>query len=152
VFDLRPADANDRELRWLVQCKSMRPYVEATWGWDESFQRDYFHRHHDHGSCQIIRVDGTDAGVLAVDIHPDQVFLRTVALLPEFQGRGIGTEVIRQVMDQALRLGVCTRLQVLKVNPARRLYERLGFRVHAETVTHFQMVCEPQAARERPRS
>ena len=152
MFELRPADANDRELRWLVQCRSMRPYVEATWGWDESFQREYFHRHYDERSCQIMSVDGTNAGVLAVEIHPDQVFLKTVALLPEFQGRGIGTEVIRHVIDQALRLGVSTRLQVLKVNPARRLYERLGFRMHAETATHFLMVFEPLAARERPRS
>ena len=51
--------------------------------------------------AEIRRQDGIDAGVLAVDIHPDQVFLRTVALLPEFQGRGIGTEVIRHVMETA---------------------------------------------------
>jgi ribosomal protein S18 acetylase RimI-like enzyme len=33
-------------------------------------------------------------------------------------------------------------LQVLKVNPARRLYERLGFRVTGETPTHFLMLHE----------
>jgi ribosomal protein S18 acetylase RimI-like enzyme len=142
VFDLRPTEENDRELLWLIQCTSMRPSVEATWGWDESVQRAYFQAHYGEGSRQIIRVDGTDAGVLSFDIRPDHVFLRNVALLPQFQGRGVGTAVISQLMDQAARLGVPIRLQVLKANRARGLYERLGFRVHAETATHFQMVLE----------
>jgi ribosomal protein S18 acetylase RimI-like enzyme len=145
VVDLRPAGEHDRELLWLIQSQSMRPSVEAAWGWDESFQRAYFEEHYGERSRQIVRVDGSDAGVLSFDIRPDHVFLSNVALLPQFQGRGIGTVVIGQVMDEAARLGLPVRLQVLKANRARRLYERLGFRVHAETATHFQMVFEREA-------
>lgn len=32
-----------------------------------------------------------------------------------------------------------TILQVFKNNPAKKLYERLGFRVYNETETHYQM-------------
>ena len=139
VFDLRPASEEDRKLLWLIQTESMRPSVEATWGWDEALQRAYFESHYNEGSRQIIRVDGAEAGVLSFEIRADHVFLRNVALLPQFQGRGIGTSVIRGVLDQAAQLGLPLRLQVLKANRARRLYERLGFRVCAETTTHFQM-------------
>ena len=140
MVDLRPASEHDRELLWLIQSQSMRPSVEATWGWDEAFQRLYFEEHYGDSPHQIIRIDGTDAGMLSFEIRPDHVFLRNIALLPQFQGRGIGTSVVREVMKQASRLGLPVRLQVLKVNPARRLYERLGFREVAETPTHFQMV------------
>jgi len=142
VVDLRPADDQDRELLWLIQCQSLRPAVEATWGWYEALQRRHFEEHYHDCVRQIIRVDGADAGMVAVEVRPDHVFLRNIALLPQFQARGVGTSVVRDVMHQASRLGLPLRLQVLKANRARRLYERLGFREVAETPTHFQMMFE----------
>jgi ribosomal protein S18 acetylase RimI-like enzyme len=56
------------------------------------------------------------------------------------QNRGIGTEVIRSVIAEAKRTtDGAFDLSVLKVNPARRLYERLGFGVIEETKHHFRM-------------
>jgi hypothetical protein len=43
---LRPASEHDRELLWPIQSHAMRPPVEATWGWDEAFQRVYFEEHY----------------------------------------------------------------------------------------------------------
>ena len=139
MIELRAAGESDRELLWLIQSTSMRPAVEATWGWDESFQRSYFDEHYGAVPFQIVRVNGHDAGMLCWEVGPDHVFLRNVALLPDFQGRGIGTEVIRAVMAEAADRGVPLRLQVLKTNRAQRLYERLGFHTYAETATHLQM-------------
>jgi len=139
MIELRPAGESDRELLWLIQSTSMRPAVESTWGWDESFQRSYFDEHYGMAPLQIVRVNGRDAGVICWEAGPDHVFLRNVALLPDFQGRGIGTEVIRAVMAEAADRGVPLRLQVLKTNRAQRLYERLGFHTYAETATHLQM-------------
>jgi RimJ/RimL family protein N-acetyltransferase len=55
------------------------------------------------------------------------------------QRQGIGTSVIQQVLDEARRSGKPVALQVLKVNPARRLYERLGFSVTGENETLYFM-------------
>jgi len=142
VIDLRPVRPEDRELLWRIQCTSMRPPVEATWGWDEAVQRAFLQASLGDASRRIVRVDGTDAGVLSVETGPDHVFLKTVALLPEFLGRGIGTRVVQRVVDEAAALGLPVRLQVLKPNRARRLYERLGFREYAQTATHVLMVRE----------
>jgi ribosomal protein S18 acetylase RimI-like enzyme len=139
MIERRPARESDRELLWLIQSTSLRPAVEATWGWDESLQRSYFDERYGKVPVQIIQVNGQDAGMLSYEVRPDHVFLRNVALLPAFQGQGIGTKVIRAVMTEAAGLGVPLRLQVLKTNRARRLYERLGFRTYAQTATHFQM-------------
>ena len=65
--------------------------------------------------------------------------MRTIEILPEYQNRGVGSAVIRDVLAQAQAEGLPVGLQVLKVNPARRLYERLGFNVVGETATHYLM-------------
>jgi ribosomal protein S18 acetylase RimI-like enzyme len=106
MIDLRPASEHDRELLWLIQSTSLRPPVEATWGWDESFQRSYFEEHYRTVPHQIVQVNGADAGMLSYETRPDEVFLRNIARLPEFQGQGIGTKVIQAVMLEAAALGV----------------------------------------------
>lgn len=62
-----------------------------------------------------------------------------IQLLPEFQGHGIGTALLQRELRFADARGLPVRLQVLRENRARTLYERLGFRVCGETDTHFLM-------------
>jgi ribosomal protein S18 acetylase RimI-like enzyme len=66
--------------------------------------------------------------------------LVVVEVLPEWQGQGIGTRVVSRVVQEAG--GVPVSLHVLKGNPARALYERLGFVIDGETATHVTM-CRP---------
>ena len=50
-----------------------------------------------------------------------------LAILPEYQNRGIGTWAIRQIQQVSALESVPFRLSVTRTNPALRLYERLGF-------------------------
>jgi ribosomal-protein-alanine N-acetyltransferase len=61
----------------------------------------------------------------------DEIHINNVAILPALRGRGIGTQLMRRVFDEARRLGARrATLEVRASNEgARRLYERLGFRV-----------------------
>ena len=59
--------------------------------------------------------------------HATFLLLDNIALAPELRNQGIGTIVIRDVLDIAKRRAIPVRLNVLKVNPAAKLYERLGF-------------------------
>ena len=117
----------------------MRGYVEQTFGhWDASDQR----RRSDEvdiASCRVIVVDGVRAGILAVDDRPHEIFLARIFVLPAFQRRGIGSTLIRFLMDRADAEKKPLRLRVLAVNPARRLYERLGFSVTQQTSERFYM-------------
>ena len=146
MFELRPATERDYGLLWEIQRTSIGPYVDATWGWDEGFQRRYFDEHFDHRKHQIILVDESDAGFLSFECRDDHLYLGNVALLPAYQGRGIGTEVVRYLIHRANETDLPIRLQVLKSNPARGFYERLGFKLSGETDTHFQLVREQGAA------
>jgi ribosomal protein S18 acetylase RimI-like enzyme len=56
-----------------------------------------------------------------------------------FQRRGIGTEVMNRLIGEAARVNQTMRLNVVKINPAVRLYERLGFQVIREDDRKFYM-------------
>jgi ribosomal protein S18 acetylase RimI-like enzyme len=54
-----------------------------------------------------------------------------------FSVRGVGSAVLRRVIQQADNGGAPIRLHVLKTNPAKRLYDRFDFDVVGETTTHY---------------
>jgi ribosomal protein S18 acetylase RimI-like enzyme len=126
----------------------MRASVEATYGWDEAWQTRYFRERFDPARRHVIRYDGVDVGVLSVEEREDGLFLASIAILPEYQRRGIGTTLIRRLQQRASQSGLPLTLQVLKVNQARELYKRLGFVCTGETDTHYQMRWSAGAAQE----
>lgn len=141
AFTLRPARNADYAWSWELKRLTMRPYVEATWGvWDDVAQEDFFRQNFRSDVVQIIEVDGRDAGLLHVEKEPAELFLANVQIHPAYQNRGLGTAVIKTVMESARALRISVRLQVLKANRgALRVYERLGFVTFKETPTHFIM-------------
>ena len=132
----RPIVEADLEFLWNLHNVALREYVEATWGWDEDWQRRNFIENFDADTGEIITVDGADAGFLSVSERDDEIFLVSIRLLPSFQNRGIGTRLIRDITSRSDKP---VRLRVLKVNPARKLYERLGFSISKDLDTHFEM-------------
>ena len=143
-FARRPATAADRDWLWETKSRCLRRYVEQTYGpWDEDIQRARFDASFEPDEFQVISVGGHDAGFTALRHEPQEVQLFNIMIAPEFQNRGLGASVLRDVLAGARARRVPVRLQVMKVNPARRLYERLGFVVTEETPTHFRMVWKP---------
>ena len=94
-------------------------------------------------TIQIVVVDGHDAGMLETRPSDSEVNLTNIRVAPEYQGRGIGARLVSDVIRDAHRRGLPVTLRVLKVNPARHLYERLGFATVGETETHHLMTCCP---------
>lgn len=72
-------------------------------------------------------------------VRDGALWIHTICIAPEHQRKGIGTEVIRSIVAEAINQTLPIRLSVLKVNPARALYERLGFKVIGESTYHLQM-------------
>lgn len=118
----------------------MGPYVDATWGWDEDEQIAYFDARFDPARRRIVQVAGADVGVLEVDDRAGEIYVATIALLPAWQGRGIGSAVIRSLLERAAATGRAVTLRVLRRNPrAIELYECLGFVRTAQSDTHVYM-------------
>lgn len=141
---LRPATEADRVPMFHVLEAAMRHYVEQTWGpWDTAWQWKYFREHFNCATCQIVTVDSHAAGYFQVVREADHFFIEFIILSPEYHHRGIGASLIRDLLGEASRAKLPVGLQVLKVSPARRLYERLGFVMIGETDTHFLMEARP---------
>jgi ribosomal protein S18 acetylase RimI-like enzyme len=139
TIDLRPAYPDDYDFVLSVHSAAMRPSVERVYGWDEDWQVRYFQEHFDPAKLQIIGYRGTDIGYISIEERRERFFLGMIAILPAYQGCGIGTTLIRRLQQEARRKALPVTLQVLKGNRARGLYERLGFEVTGETDTHYQM-------------
>jgi ribosomal protein S18 acetylase RimI-like enzyme len=142
-LQLRAATPEDAEFLYQLLRATMREYVEQTWSWDEKWQRAHFQENFDPAKNQIVVLDDRDVGVIASERREGDVLLGSIYILPEYQRHGIGTLLIKSVLDGAFQEGLPVRLRVLKVNPARRLYERLGFTVVEEADTHYVMKATP---------
>jgi GNAT superfamily N-acetyltransferase len=140
---LRPATAGDFALIHAARALGLQEHVARIWGWDEADQRARFRAAFDPDQYQVVVVDGRSVGAISVRRADDVVLLADLEILPPWRGQGIGTALVRQVVGEAHACALPVTLQVLRGNPARRLYERLGFVVTGETATHVTMRLAP---------
>ncbi|MBA2736054.1 MAG: GNAT family N-acetyltransferase [Pyrinomonadaceae bacterium] len=136
-IDFRQITNNDLEFLWKLHNLALKDYVAQTWDWDEDWQRLDFTEKFNPADGKIIVGGGVDAGFWRTIERETETLLVSIRILPEFQNRGIGTKIIKNLLNESKNP---VRLQVLKVNPARRLYEKLGFEIFDETETHFKMI------------
>jgi GNAT superfamily N-acetyltransferase len=138
-FDLRMATSKDQNFLYESYKVTLKTYVEWAWGWDETFQRDSFLKHFPITQFQVVLVDGSDAGGLYVEEQESLRFIRLIYLLPEFQAKGIGRDLILQEMAKAKEVNKALHLEVVKVNPAKSLYDRLGFKLLEENDVTYHL-------------
>lgn len=109
-------------------------------------QQQHYRRHFPDSICQLILVGDAVAGRLWVDARPDRLHVLDITLLPGWRGRGLGTRCLRALMDEAAATGRHVGIQVEIHNPARRLYERLGFLPEGEPQGLYQPMLRPATA------
>ena len=144
MISFRPVMGDDYEYLYAMNKLTMQEHAEKMYGpWDEAIARRIFAERWHPESMRIVVIDGRDGGMLEVIPDETGVHLANIRVVPEHQNRGIGTQLILQVLRDAHSRGLPVSLRVLKVNPARRLYERLGFVTVDETETHHLMEARP---------
>lgn len=105
----------------------MREVIEKTWGWDEDWQRRDFERRFGEYIASVIECEGRPIGGLLLEPCPDSIYIHEIQVLPEWQGQGVGTAAVRQIIAQAASRGASVTLSVVPTNlRAKQLYERLG--------------------------
>lgn len=134
----RSALENDYDFLYALHTATMKEYVNKMWG-EDAFQEDIFRKNFDPAQIQIVTLVGSDIGMISLEENDKDIFLRVIEIQPSHQRQGFGTTIIQKIIDDAARQRKEVRLQVLKVNPAKQLYDRLGFAVIEETLTHYIM-------------
>jgi len=137
---LRKATIADNEFAYQIKKSAFGIYVEKTWGWDETEQRQLHKRRFNARNISIIQFRGTDIGILNMVHDPDCIRINQIFIHPKHQNQGIGTECVLMIMTEARQSQLPIRLQVLKVNcRAITFYLKLGFNIVGETDTHILM-------------
>jgi GNAT superfamily N-acetyltransferase len=135
----RPANEDEREFIFDIYAATLRPYIEWAWGWNEAFQRDGFWKHHPIDQFRVVTVGNKIAGGIHVEEQEALNFIRMIFLLPEFQKHGVGSELLQGEIARATEVGKQLHLKVIKINPAKNLYDRLGFVVVDEDDATYHM-------------
>jgi ribosomal protein S18 acetylase RimI-like enzyme len=150
---LRPVVDADRA--FLVELYASTREVElARVEWDEGVKRAFveqqftaqdahYRANYPGATLDVIEVDGSRAGRLYVHRGPGDIRIMDIALMPEFRGRGIGTELLRSLVDEADASERKLSIHVEMNNPARSLYERLGFSPAGEHGVYVLMERSP---------
>lgn len=97
-----------------------------------SAQYNHYIQHYCTDHFNIIELDNQPIGRLFVDDWEKEIRIVDIALLPEVRNMGIGTYYFHQLFEQARQGGKSVTIHVEHNNPARRLYERLGFELKTQ--------------------
>jgi ribosomal protein S18 acetylase RimI-like enzyme len=139
---LRPVEEADRP--FLVDLyASTRDEELGQVDWDDGQKRAFveqqfaaqdahYRQNYPGATLDLIEVDGEPAGRLYVFRGKSDIRIMDIALAPAFRGRGIGTSLLRSLIDEADASGRKLSIHVEYNNPARSLYDRLGFRPAGE--------------------
>jgi len=150
---LRPVGPDDHE--FLVEVYgSTRAEELALVPWtteqQQAFVRSQFAAQQDHyakkyptASHDIIMSNGRPVGRLYVARLDQEIRIIDITLLPAERNAGIGSCLIKQLLDEANSSGKITRIYVEEFNPSLRLFERLGFSPSEQHGIHLLMQCNP---------
>jgi ribosomal protein S18 acetylase RimI-like enzyme len=153
LTDLRPASTSDRDFLLRVYASTREEELRLVDWSDEqkaAFVRQqfdaqdaYYREHYDPATFDVIEDDGTPVGRLYVARWEHEIRIMDIALVPEHRGRGIGTALLETLLDEAATTGKRLSIHVEVNNPARRLYERLGFSPVEERGVYVLMEAAP---------
>ena len=122
----RPATADDLEFMLEAYRLNFRAIIEEARGWDDEIERQSLRNEMEKSPYLILLYDGEDAGFVCLEIH-DAAYIKNIEVHPDFNGRGIGTLVLRWLMKKAA--GKPVRVAVTEKNhKGMEFYTNLGFR------------------------
>lgn len=134
----RPASASDTAFARRVHHQGYREMIERQFGaWVDQDQDRFFAATWATARYDIVLCDGVPCGYVCLEDRATDVQVREIVVLPEFQGRGVGSALLGRVLDRARARKVPVRLRTRITNRAARLYRRLGFRETGRTETHL---------------
>jgi GNAT superfamily N-acetyltransferase len=87
----------------------------------------------------IIEVDGQPAGRLYLAKLDDSLRILDITILPEKRNAGTGTQILKELMEEAKSTGKAVRIFVENFNPSLQLFQRLGFVPVEERGVHLLM-------------
>ena len=145
----RPVCPEDQEFQFRLYASTRQAEI-AGFGWSsaqqEAFlrmqfaaQQNWYRTAYPQATWEIIELEQAPVGRMITHRGAESMTLVDIALLSEHRGKGIGGGLVLDLLQESATNGVSVRLQVIKTNPAARLYARLGFTKTGEDDLYYQM-------------
>lgn len=134
----RQATESDVPFLMRLRRESMDQHLIAAGA--STSEPDHFARLMYRFDCaEVLLQEGSPVGLLKVSRSGRDWKIIQIQLVAKLQGPGLGGKLLKQVITEAVTAGASLTLSVLKANPARLLYERLGFVVESESEHEYHM-------------
>jgi len=150
---LRPVGPEDQEFLLNVYASTrademaLVPWTDeqrqAFVQWQFTAQQDHYAKHYPNASFDIIIADDRQVGRLYVARLDEEIRIIDITLLPAERNAGIGSYLIKQILDEADRIGRMTRIYVEEFNPSLSLFKRLGFAPSEQNGVHLLLQRNP---------
>lgn len=141
-YTFRNCTLEDFDFLFELKKQNFKWYGDKIWGWREDEQKERLrkdlqeHLHHK----KIILIADKQIGIYVTHIIEEgDMFINEISILKKYQNKGIGREILEKQLKENHQKKIRTILQVFKENPAKSLYEQLGFKIYGETQTHYKM-------------
>ena len=150
---LRPVTEADEEFLFSVYASSRaEEMARVPWNAEQkaaflrmqfTAQTQHYAAEHPEAAHEIICAAGTPVGRIYLDQSSEAAHILDITVLSEHRNGGIGSFVLRQVMDEAARAGKPVTIYIENFNPSRRLFSRLGFEQVEEKGFHLLLKKSP---------
>ena len=150
---LRPAGPDDHEFLLAVYASTraeemaLVPWTDeqrqAFVEWQFAAQQDHYAKHYPGANHDIITSDDRPVGRLYVARLDHEIRIIDITILPAERNAGIGSYLIKQLLDEADRTGRITRINVEEFNPSLSLFNRLGFSPSEQNGIHLLLLRNP---------
>jgi GNAT superfamily N-acetyltransferase len=142
-FRLRPAKLGDYLFALSLYLDGAERHLSKVGRWDRPRIVSKFRRGYKLAPAQIICVGDKPIGWIQVADFVGRLHLRQLHLIRDFRGQGIGTRLIKELLQCADAVGKPVTLDVMHGNPALSLYLRLGFRQTGQNAATRQLIWRP---------
>ena len=150
TVQLRPVTPADDEFLVSVYAASRaEELAQVPWSdeqktafvrWQFGLQKNEYEATYPNQEHCVILVDDQPAGQIWISRDDANIRMLDIALLDDFQNRGVGTVIVGRLIDEAIRTNKLLRHMVFVLNEnAKRFYERLGFVVFEEVGAYHHM-------------
>ena len=149
MISFKDVEEKDQEFIEKVYRSTREEELSLT-GWPEDQKKRFiimqsiaqlvdYKRNYKGASYRIILYKNVHAGRLYLWETNGEIWIIDISLLPEFRGKGIGRKILTEIIESSRKKNKTVALHVAFGNPARKLYERLGFENVSVTATHDYM-------------
>ncbi|WP_083861314.1 GNAT family N-acetyltransferase [Microvirga lotononidis] len=129
TLSLRDATDDDIPFAWKLYSDHCRPVLTPFLGghWDEVQEQQKFRTIWRPEMTKVIQFGSSCVGWLSTRTARAEVILENLYIAKRFRGRGIGSTILREIIDIAASNGRSVQLEALKETAAVEFYKKLGF-------------------------